>query len=378
MTNSNDSLIQQLEEMKLSTTTRHSGRRRWFNRVIAIVRQHQAEQPTYTPDHFADASKPMPVREQWECFCDEAYFGMWAVRPVGENRWGHCFHVQSREEAEGLVSLLNSQPEQQSVTDCNHLASTESPAQAIPARLHEADVPGVVDLPNAWSEIPVEMSQNPASNDEEKRDTASHQPVGLPYKVEWLQQIERTARQDNWHYHIVGSDIRKLVAIIRQYQEGTIPAQEAAQPDDCKEAFEAFFVDKCGLNLDTYGPDKRYSSWNTQTAWLAWQHLYEKQFQGVKNNSTSPIPDVDTLIDRIEAWNGDSPDMLKSSAIDLVREYQAYAEKERESESDLRTVMNTALGVILNYRDMMPRDIVRWAESKVDLSDADRTEGESS
>jgi hypothetical protein len=38
--------------------------------------------------------------------------------------------------------------------------------------------------------------------------------------------------------------------------------------------------------------------------------------------------------------------------------------------SDLRTVMNTALGVILNYRDQMPQHIVRWAESKVDLSDA--------
>ena len=43
----------------------------------------------------------------WECFCDECYFGLWAVRPVGENRWGHCFHVQTREEAEGLRDLLN-------------------------------------------------------------------------------------------------------------------------------------------------------------------------------------------------------------------------------------------------------------------------------
>jgi len=43
----------------------------------------------------------------WECFCDESYYGLWAVRPVGENRWGHCFHVQTKEEAEGLRDLLN-------------------------------------------------------------------------------------------------------------------------------------------------------------------------------------------------------------------------------------------------------------------------------
>ena len=43
----------------------------------------------------------------WECFCDECYYGLWAVRPVGENRWGHCFHVQTKEEAEGLRDLLN-------------------------------------------------------------------------------------------------------------------------------------------------------------------------------------------------------------------------------------------------------------------------------
>jgi hypothetical protein len=45
--------------------------------------------------------------EQWECFSDMAYFDMWAVRPVGETKWGACFHVPSREEAEGLRDLLN-------------------------------------------------------------------------------------------------------------------------------------------------------------------------------------------------------------------------------------------------------------------------------
>lgn len=54
---------------------------------------------------------------------------------------------------------------------------------------------------------------------------------------------------------------------------------------------------------------------------------------------------------------------------------QAFGDKsatlpKRES-GDRLTVMNTALGVILNYRDLMPPHIVRWAESKVYLSDAE-------
>lgn len=43
----------------------------------------------------------------WECFCDESYFGLWAVRIVGERRWGYCYHVQTKDEAEGLMNTLN-------------------------------------------------------------------------------------------------------------------------------------------------------------------------------------------------------------------------------------------------------------------------------
>ncbi len=42
----------------------------------------------------------------WEYFLDESYYGMWAVRPVGEKRWGCCFHLHSDEEAKGLSELL--------------------------------------------------------------------------------------------------------------------------------------------------------------------------------------------------------------------------------------------------------------------------------
>lgn len=42
----------------------------------------------------------------WEFFCDRSYWDMWAVRPVGERRWGRCFHVPSQEEAQALAALL--------------------------------------------------------------------------------------------------------------------------------------------------------------------------------------------------------------------------------------------------------------------------------
>jgi hypothetical protein len=55
---------------------------------------------------------------EWECFVDEAYYSMWAVRPVGERRWGHCFHVLSREEAEGLRDVLNGAEGMEAATAC--------------------------------------------------------------------------------------------------------------------------------------------------------------------------------------------------------------------------------------------------------------------
>jgi len=44
---------------------------------------------------------------KWECFCDAGYYHMWCVRPVGETRWGHCFHLAGKAEADRLVVLLN-------------------------------------------------------------------------------------------------------------------------------------------------------------------------------------------------------------------------------------------------------------------------------
>jgi hypothetical protein len=49
-------------------------------------------------------STPTPSR--YEVFCDSAYYNMWAVRVNGEKRWGHCYHLPSKEEAEGLAQEL--------------------------------------------------------------------------------------------------------------------------------------------------------------------------------------------------------------------------------------------------------------------------------
>ena len=42
----------------------------------------------------------------WEYFRDRCYYDMYAVRPVGEKRWGHCFHLVNHDEAKGLAELL--------------------------------------------------------------------------------------------------------------------------------------------------------------------------------------------------------------------------------------------------------------------------------
>jgi len=44
----------------------------------------------------------------WETFYDLSYFGLWAVRPVGDSSFQsqYLFHVQSEEEANTLKDLL--------------------------------------------------------------------------------------------------------------------------------------------------------------------------------------------------------------------------------------------------------------------------------
>lgn len=44
---------------------------------------------------------------KWECFCDLSYYDLWAVRMKCDKEWGHCFHLNSEEEAKGLCDLLN-------------------------------------------------------------------------------------------------------------------------------------------------------------------------------------------------------------------------------------------------------------------------------
>ena len=48
------------------------------------------------------------MSEKYECFEDLSYYGKWAVREVGATEWGDCWHVDSKEEAEGLCAVLNS------------------------------------------------------------------------------------------------------------------------------------------------------------------------------------------------------------------------------------------------------------------------------
>ena len=56
---------------------------------------------TETPDGPA-----IPCTALFDIFCDESYYGMWAVRMKGETHWGRCYHLPSSEEAYGLAEEL--------------------------------------------------------------------------------------------------------------------------------------------------------------------------------------------------------------------------------------------------------------------------------
>jgi hypothetical protein len=44
---------------------------------------------------------------EWECYCDEWYYHLWRVRRKHERGFDHGYHVQNKDEAEGLRDLLN-------------------------------------------------------------------------------------------------------------------------------------------------------------------------------------------------------------------------------------------------------------------------------
>lgn len=47
------------------------------------------------------------MSQTWECYSDASYYDLWAVRIAGERRWGWSYHMNRKEEAEGLCKRLN-------------------------------------------------------------------------------------------------------------------------------------------------------------------------------------------------------------------------------------------------------------------------------
>ena len=45
--------------------------------------------------------------EPYECFCDECYYHMWRVRRKDTRTFNDGWHVNNRQEAEGLTAELN-------------------------------------------------------------------------------------------------------------------------------------------------------------------------------------------------------------------------------------------------------------------------------
>jgi len=50
----------------------------------------------------------MKNRVEWEMFCDESYFDLWVVRPVGDKSFlsQRLFHFDSKSSAEKFKELL--------------------------------------------------------------------------------------------------------------------------------------------------------------------------------------------------------------------------------------------------------------------------------
>ena len=64
------------------------------------------ENSGYVYDPETGAAIPL----KWETYCDESYYGMWAVRPAGDKSFESLklFHLVKQEEAERLRDYLNS------------------------------------------------------------------------------------------------------------------------------------------------------------------------------------------------------------------------------------------------------------------------------
>jgi hypothetical protein len=64
-----------------------------------------------TPLQAARSADPMRketrMSDQWETFCDVGYYHMWRLRRITERGWNDGFHINTRDEAEGLCELLN-------------------------------------------------------------------------------------------------------------------------------------------------------------------------------------------------------------------------------------------------------------------------------
>jgi hypothetical protein len=43
----------------------------------------------------------------WECFCDDCYYGMYAVRHTSDKSFSSAIHVMTKEEAEFICEKLN-------------------------------------------------------------------------------------------------------------------------------------------------------------------------------------------------------------------------------------------------------------------------------
>lgn len=71
---------------------------------------------------------------RWEIFCDESYYHMWTVRPVGERDFNKTLHVVSQADAKVAVEYLDALLARAEAAGAAHVTSQLALKQALDQR----------------------------------------------------------------------------------------------------------------------------------------------------------------------------------------------------------------------------------------------------
>lgn len=96
-----------LDNPHLCETLKH----KFADKLVGCIKEFVQENPE-AKKNFEAVEEALVEKQNrvWETFCDQSYYGMWCIRPVGDRDFNspYNFHVSEKEEAEHLMNFLNS------------------------------------------------------------------------------------------------------------------------------------------------------------------------------------------------------------------------------------------------------------------------------